>query len=148
MDSVLKSLCLSKVENLPSVRVPGTNTFFRAADLGHMEIITWSKLCSLRFETSSRLVQLNARLKFLEQSKGLDEKQRTDEIKHIRDELSQLTQKTEIVIDINPKIEYIQIFPINLVDCAFIIKGSLPKFVSKIPGAAHHLIGKIISKYL
>ena len=92
MDSVLKSLCLSRVENLPSVRFPGTNTFFRAANLGHMEIITWSKLRSLRFETP----------------------------------------KTEIIIPIECEIKYAQIFPVNLADCALIIKGSLPFFISKI----------------
>ena len=109
MDSVIKSLCLLDVYNLPSVRFSGTNTFFRAADLGNMEIITWALLRSFRFENTFKLAQLKARLKFLEQPKEKPE----EEIKRINDEI----KKSEITIDIGPEIKYVEIFPVNLVDC-------------------------------
>lgn len=107
--------------SLPSIRWPGTTTFFRAIDLGEMEIITWLRLQTLRHE-------------------------------NLRKDSKEL-----IILPIKEGTQYVQIFPSNLMDICIDIqeykeppatgigysKTSVPRFISKIPGAAQHFIGKI-----
>lgn len=47
---VIDALGVKYTEALPSIRFPGTTTFFRAIDLKEMEIITWPRLNALRLE--------------------------------------------------------------------------------------------------
>ena len=69
---------------------------------------------------------------------------------NISDEISQIEQEIKTgqnTVTINPEIKYVQIFPCNLSDICFEIQHSrMPKFISKIPGQAQHLIGKITYK--
>ena len=52
--------------------------------------------------------------------------------------------KRDVEIPICDKTEYVQLYPSNLSDFAFIINGhATPKFISKIPGCSHHIIDKI-----
>jgi len=53
IEDLFKNLLSQNVSpdvGFPSIRLPGTTTFFRAVDLGQMEIITWFKLQALRLE--------------------------------------------------------------------------------------------------
>lgn len=138
---------------LPSIRFPGTTTFFRSVDLGEMEIITWAKLQALRLEKlldsrkiiralQNELSEIREKEPLMEMKEAADKEQQLS--KRIKEENAKLSKLQQIEIPLKQGIKYVQIFPCNLSDCTFVIQGNnVPKFISKIPGQAHHFIGKI-----
>ena len=101
---VRQSVSHEESSALPSIRLPGATTFFRAIDLGNTEVITWTKLQTMRASNAFKLT----------------------------------------TIPIKNGVQFIQIYPFNLMDCIFDIKATeVPKFISKIPGDAQHFIGGI-----
>ena len=81
-----------KFQSLPSIRLPGTATFFRAIDIGDMEIVTWTRLQAMRLE--KKLAGLHA--------KKLG---------------AVMPESSEIELPIKQGTKYVQIFPCNLMDC-------------------------------
>lgn len=111
INDIMKAVVPKDAFSLASIRFPGTTTFFRAADLGEMEIITSLRLKRLKIEVAKQIKPL---------------------------------MEQKIVIPIKPAIKFIQMFPCDAVDFTIAIEGPLmPKFISKIPGPAGHVIGKI-----
>lgn len=52
--------------------------------------------------------------------------------------------RPEIMINIKPNTDYIQILPSNLTDCVFNIEGlNIPKFISKMAGPSFHCIKRV-----
>ena len=126
------------VKGLQSIRFPGPTTFFRPVDSGvttfsskvnlgekinkklfqanprESELITWAKLRALRAEKTigTKLVH-NTELPKIEKSKALV----------IPESTLVETPSEQITITIKPEIKYVQIFPCNLDDCTFEIKG-------------------------
>ena len=73
-------------------------------------------------------------------------KEREQEIHKLDKEINELTKKAEsrVTIHVSPSIKWVQVYPLDLHDCSFKIEGQdIPKFISKIPGQAHHYIGSI-----
>ena len=155
VEDILKNLFAEYVSpgtGFPSVRLPGTTTFFRAVDLGQMEIITWLKLQALRLDK----ILLPQSIKQLEQKRAdivahessLEMASATQREQELSTQIAQakkaLKESATITIPVKPGTKYIQIFPCNLMDCCIDIQASkIPQFVSKIPGQAQHFIGKI-----
>ncbi len=128
ISDVITSLGLKNSTVLPSIRLPGSTSYFRPIDEGKMEIIT-----------ASRLIQKSVKktLKLIAASKSAD--------KTIADEARQkLQQPLAIDFQIKPDIQFVQIFPMDLTDFKFIIQGqTLPKFISKSTGSGQHFIGSV-----
>lgn len=218
---VIGALAVKHEDVLPSIRFPGTNSFFRAVDLGEMEIITWQRINALRTQnlllnSSVELMRQIGLLKyeldklnekklqideheFAQKELGLNEQikelqraaknqaqiQFNEKIieleaqqRQLRAELNRVTRggatmelselesqrqerallkeildieysiekllQKEITITVRPNIKFVQVFPLDLHDCTFIIQdSSMPKFISKIPGNGQHYIGAI-----
>jgi hypothetical protein len=141
---------------LASVRWPGTDTFFRAVNLGDMEIITMNRLQGWRLEKllsskalardvyqlQKELGEVIKREPLLKMQEAVEKEKRLSA--SIKKAEAKLKKALQIEIPIKENTKYIQIFPSDLSDCTFKINGSvIPKFISKIPGQAHHFIGKI-----
>lgn len=134
IDNILKTLSAQniEIENLISVRYPGTTTFFRSADLGKMKIITWYELQRLKLEQAIENLREKRRIK-----KGfMTFSEATQPIN--------IPTPSLITLSIEEGIKYLQIFPCNLMDCFIDIQSKdVPQFISKIPGPASHYIAKI-----
>ncbi len=155
---------------LTSVRFPGTNTFFRAADLGEMEIITWLSLQRKRIQKAllpiiekkmaaagfRRDAAPSSSASTIEQSKAAATQSLASAASKIirsGEEAASLqataTKAPErepdlIEIPIARHIKYVQVFTTDLTDCIFHIQeGGEPTFISKIPGQAQHFIEAI-----
>lgn len=134
---VINALGIRHSAALPSVRLPGTQSFFRAVDLDNMEIITMQKLRTLRLD-QKLLIQSGRFIRKVIVPKR-DVGTLNLEIEGPRED-----EEPKITIRISPSIKWIQIYPLNLHDCIFEIEGqNIPKFISKIPGQAQHYIGSI-----
>ena len=129
---VIKSLGLAnQITRLQSIRFPGHLSNFRSIDLDEMEIITFSRVRALRAQRMLSPVIASKQPAAISANAGAGDKGITIEIK--------ADPKHETAL------EYVQIFPCNLSDCTFDIKGSImPKFISKLPGQGQVFIGKII----
>ena len=223
---VIDALGIKHAAALPSIRFPGTNSFFRAIDLKDMEIVTWARINSMRLhnllavpavkrmglsnaldvlkaelnelssqktsidsqkmrsrgaaELKGQIHELQKRLDSLEKKNEpqqsifkLEEERRSalkelervtraqitmelseadaaQQEKFLRERIEGLDSKigrpkeVGITITVKPEIKYIQVFPMDLHDCTFVIEGThIPKFISKIPGHGQHYIGTI-----
>ncbi len=131
ISDVIASLGIMAPEALPSIRVPGKSELFRSLNLGNMEIITTSKLIEAGVE---RVFSLLAATKNTDKTIADDAKKK-------------LQESLGIKILIQPHIQFIQIFPIDLTDFIFdIYNKNMSKFVSKLAGIGQHFIGGIIAR--
>lgn len=129
-DEVLRAALPQKnIFTLASVRFPWTDSFFHAADLGNMEIVTRYSLQKARFAQQFEKIKRN---EVADKSQELKEK--------VHGDLS----TTKIILPIEKGINYIQIFSSDLHDCLFDIKNStMPSFILKIYNHAICVIGDI-----
>jgi hypothetical protein len=164
MADVIDAVGVKSELALPSIRFPGTLSFFRAVDLKEMTIITWRLLQTLRLGTLLTQEYISTRKKI--QDKKVELKELVDRESSIviataaqqEEDLSKqitlleeqakkmLTKKTSynINIPIETGIKYVQVFPLDLSDCRIDIQGAEKhRFISKIPGQAQHFIGTI-----
>ena len=167
INDIIKSSRPKLDESLPSVRFPGTNTFFRSINLDDMKIITHFDLQKMRIKSITEITLLNMRkqsfeeaLKKLEGQKGLAnqaeqiiaQKKIANIKKHLQDiekakkiALEKKMPPEELKISIQSGTKYIQVFPCDLNDFTLAIEGpQVPIFISKIPGDGFHCIEKII----
>ncbi len=125
---VISALNLSRIDSLPSLRLPGKTSYFRSLNIGHTEIITESMLIEKGVERT---------LQLLGQSAGTD--------KNVAGAAKKkLSKPLDIEIRIKPDIQSIQIFPVDLTDFTFVIEGqNVPQFISKLTNTGQHFIGTI-----
>ena len=124
---VIATLGVKIGHSLPSIRMPGKTQFFRSVNIGNMEIITESRLIELGVEKTLKLIS--------------ESKSRVKNIAHAA--RKKLKGNLDIEILIKPDIEFIQIFPMDLLDFAFVLHQR-SKFISKLSGQGQHYIGKIV----
>ncbi len=124
---VIADLKIKDRAALPSIRLPGKTGFFRSINIGDMEIITESTLIELGVERTLKLIA----------ESNDPNKIKAEEAK------KKLAGNLEIVITIKPDTQFIQIFPVDLMDFTFDLQGE-PRFISKLSGQGQHYIGKII----
>ena len=142
MIDILKAALGRDATSLASIRFPGTTVFFRAADLGEMEIITWLRLQKMRMEAPLGIVLLKKQQKQA-LKRSVSEVELQQQL-HAMQETSEKNVQEGITIEIKPEIKYVQMFPCNLLDFSFELQDKQePKFISKIPGPAQHFIGRI-----
>lgn len=147
-----------EVYRLISIRFPGAASFFRAVDLGDMEIITWLRLHKLMLEAkfSKHPFQESQQVKELRENRekletmylaesltGVQEAEEQALIKKIETLEDQIRAK----LIINEDIKYVQIFPCDLTDLTIELPTkSAPRIISKIPGKGQHYIGTLKKK--
>ncbi len=124
---VFSALGIRFAKSLPSIRLPGKAEFFRSINIGKMEIIDESKLIEKGIKRTIELI---------EESKNPNPTIAQEAKKKLKRPL-------EIEISIEPDVEFVQIFPMDLLDFTFVLRG-MPKFISKLAGRGQHFIGKII----
>lgn len=149
MVEVIRSLRLSEIASLPSIRFPGTAVFFRAVDLGNMEIITWNKLQALRLQSLNVLdiARLTHELDLLRQKEFLMEmKDFENKEKRLMEEIVQARKlaKEGVKISLDSPKKYLQIFPSNLMNCTIELNSNDQTIISKMVGQAFHFIEKLI----
>lgn len=121
LSDVLKTLydIMPDVFRLPSVRLPGTNSFFRAAEVDKMLVVTY-----IWFQ---KYLRESGQLPLLPQGRTF-----------------KLVEKP-VPFLVSPEIQYILLYPCNLLGLSLSIgrteKG--PIFISKIPGPAQHFIKEL-----
>ncbi len=126
---VIAALGFPLAESLPSIRLPGKSGFFRSLNVGSMEIISESRVVE---EGVKRTLELFA------ESKSVH--------KAIADEATRKLQgNLDIEIPIKPTIQFVQIFPMGLLDFNFVLEA-FPKFISCLSGQGQHYIGKITAR--
>ncbi len=129
ISEVISALGIRLSESLPSIRMPGKTNFFRSINIGNMEIITESRVIEAGVKRT---------LELLADSKSSD-------TTIAREAKKKLEGTLGIGLPIKYGIQFIQIFPIDLMDFAFVVHGK-PLFISKLIGRGQHFIGKIIDR--
>lgn len=151
--------------NLPSIRLPGTTSFFDPIEFDWMAIITWFGLQKLRLqqvmptgnlrEVFQKLSDLEERLAQKIKPEKLriyaDNEQYMNEIEKLNTEIQQIKEKiqahkpphADITIDFPITTFKLLIYPVDLTDISISREGTVPTIISKIPSQSMHFIKQL-----
>jgi len=156
INDVLAAYYPGNISAIPNIRFPGTNSFFRTAQVEDMDILTWVYVQGLRF--SPKFLRLSETQAVLVENQKRDNR-KYHELERIYPKTEEIKKEMEVIWDrimsrvplMSQFINFAEVklqkslalvYPCDLTEIPF--KTATEAFISKIPGKAQHYFGEIL----